>query len=312
MTDAGRSAADRAARLALGRAGLWERVAEADPGRAACRVRDIAYGGMWFVVRLEDGTCGRAFAFTGAHEVYGPFDVAAFEHMRRLVGMGAAQAFGWLEGEEARCLLGASVAASLSLAVLNAAAAPSNKPFALERRGFRLVGNCVDELVRADDRVVVVGSGMFRRELCALCPRVDIVDLRPACDLVGAHVGGDGVRFEPGNAVFHTDPADNPALFAAADVLFITGSTLANGTFFDLMALPRRAREVVLFGPSAAGPFGALAELGVTCVSSSYVVDGELLVAATLKGIESRQMPREMTCSYTVCTAHADFDMPVF
>lgn len=284
-------------RLALGLAGLWERTVAAHPAAAASPVRDIAYGGMWVVVRLENGDCGRAFAFTGAHEVYGPFDLAVLEELRELVGLLASEAFAQLLSPEAPARFG-RLAQTVAVALLNAVAASGNEPAALEARGLQLLDDVVRALVRPGDRVAVVGAGMFLPELAACDAQVDVVDLRPACDLVSAHVTAEGVSYEPRGLTFYAGEEATPQLIAAADVLMLTGCTLVNGSFFDLMRLPRRARDVVLFGPSAGAPFEALAELGVTCVAGSWVVDGDAVVASTLGGRAARQTPREAAVSY--------------
>lgn len=128
---------------------------------------------------------------------------------------------------------------------------------------------------------VVVGYGMFMPELRACGAEVDVVDLRPRCDLCTVQVGPSGVHRGPQGVAFH-GPEATAGLFSEADVLFITGCTLVNRTFFDLMALPRRAREVVLFGPSGCAPFEALARSGVTCVAGTVVLDGGALVCSVL------------------------------
>lgn len=287
-------------RLTQGLAGLWERTTQGDGfERAQVPIRDIAFGGMWLVVRLEDDTCGRAFMFTGAHEVYGPLDFGAFDRMRPLVGRPVGEAFTWASGPGAAGEVGAIVAGALALACLNAVAAPSNDPDALTARGLTLLDDCVGRLVRPSDRVAVVGAGMYLRELRESGASVDVVDMRPACDLMSAHVTAAGVEVAPRGLRFH-GTEDTADLFAQADVLFLTGCTLVNGTFFELMSLPRRARDVVLFGPSAGAPFEALAELGVTCVSGSGVADAGGVIEATLSGMASRQMPRDLTRPYVV------------
>ena len=286
-------------RLALGLPGLWERAAQADPATAALPIRDIAFGGMWLVVRLEGNHVGRAFMFTGAHEVYGPFDFGALERMQPLIGQPVSAAFAWATSPDAGTELGAIVADGLALACLNAASAPGNEPAALETSGLELLDDCVGSLVRPSDRVAVVGAGMFMRELRQSGATVDVIDMRPACDLMCAHVTAAGVETAPQGLRFH-GVEDTEALFAQADVLFLTGCTLVNGTFFELMALPRRARDVVMFGPSSGAPFEALAELGVTCVASSAVVDADGLIDATLRGAAARQVPQEITRPYVV------------
>lgn len=289
--------------LSCGLLGLMTRAAAADPAAAAAPVREIAFGDKWLAVRLEGDRCGRAFAFTGAHEVYGPFDLDVLQKMRRLVGMPASEAFVCAASEEGARLFG-RMAATLQVAVINAVADAGNAPEALKARGVELLDDCVGALVRPQDRVVVVGAGMFLPELAASEARVDVVDLRPACDLMGARVSAEGVELLPHGLAFHTGADETAGLFAEADVLLVTGSTLVNGTFFELMALPRRARDVVLFGPSASGPFEALAELGVTCVAGNATLDADALMGSVAQGVPNRKAGREACASYVAHLPH--------
>lgn len=292
-------------RLGRGLSGLWERAVEMAPWSSGAgtepSVADVVFGGMWLAVRLDDGSVGRAFVFTGAHEVYGPtFTPATFELLTPMVGMGVREAYAWADSPRGERDFGRVLAGGLAVALINAAAAPGNAPDALAARGLVLHDDCVGELVHPDDRVVVVGAGMFMRELRDRCGQIDVVDLRPACDLECVHVGAHGVRRSPEGIRFHTTSEATAGLLEDADVFFLTGCTLVNRTFFELMALPRRAREVVLFGPSGAAPFEALAELGVTCVASSWVSDADGLVGELMHGRAARQLPRETTCSFVV------------
>lgn len=282
------------ARLALGLEGLVERAAQACPDAAASPVADFAFGGKWLAVRLKDGSCGRAFTFIGEHEVHGPLSVDAFELLRELVGMSAARAFAQVRDEGGRIRAGLGRLADIvAVALLNAVSSGCGSRAALAARGFSFLDDPVATLVRPADRVCVVGAGSYLAELEACPAQVDVCDMRPAYDLMGLRVGERGIERHPSHIAFHDDPAQTSDLLGRADVVFLTGSMLVNGSFFELMPSCVRAREVVLFGPSAGAPLEALMELGVTCVSGTYVLQAEEFMDSVARRREGRSRPGE-------------------
>ncbi len=282
------------ARLALGLSGLMERAAQACPGAAASLVVDFAFGGKWLAARLGDGSCGRAFTFIGEHEVHGPLDMDAFELLRELVGMPAMEAFSLVRDANADVRKGLGRLADIvAVALLNAVSSEHGSREALAARGFVFIDDPVSALVRPTDRVCVVGAGSYLAELEACPAQVDVCDMRPVYDLMGFRVGEHGIERHPSHIVFYDDPAQTADLLSQADVVFLTGSMLVNGSFFELMPACAHAREVMLFGPSAGAPFEALMELGVTCVTGTHVLDPEAFMDSVARRREGRPKPGE-------------------
>ncbi len=91
-------------------------------------------------------------------------------------------------------------------------------------------------------------------------------------------------------------PGDVPAeradeLLPQADVVALTGASLINHTFDDLIALCRPDAFVVLLGASA--PLTpALFEAGVSAISGTRVVDPERVLRAVGQGATFRQIKR--------------------
>jgi uncharacterized protein (DUF4213/DUF364 family) len=78
-------------------------------------------------------------------------------------------------------------------------------------------------------------------------------------------VGPKAVTFHPA--------AENPAVLGAADVVFITGSTLVNGTFDEVTGWAKGARVRAIYGPSAQLPPEFFFEHGLTHVLSTVIRD---------------------------------------
>ncbi len=94
----------------------------------------------------------------------------------------------------------------------------------------------------------------------------------------------------------HPGAGDLPAEQAAevlpqADVVALTGTSLINHTFEELMALCRPDAFVLLLGPSA--PLTAkLFEIGVNAISGTRVYDPEVVLYSVSQGATFRQIKR--------------------
>jgi len=95
----------------------------------------------------------------------------------------------------------------------------------------------------------------------------------------------------------HPGPGDLPASEAAkvlpeADVVALTGTSLINGTFDQLVDLCRPDAFVLLLGPSA--PLTpALFDVGIDAISGTRVDDPEQVVRSLTQGATFRQIKRQ-------------------
>lgn len=300
-------------------------------------VRRLCFAARWAVAELSDGRAGRAFTFNGQHAVYGALDFELMRDMRRFVGMHvdevlarllaeadrldapvaagrkasdaatAGGASGVAAGGGAGDAAAASLARSVALAVANALACRVNAPAALEARRFGVTAPADRSFLRPEDGVVLIGAGMLLRESAAACASVDVVDMRPRAALQSLLLDADGERCGPGQVRFH-GVEDTEELVARADVVGITGCALENGSLFDIARLPRRAREFVVFGPSAQAPMELLASLGVTRVVASRIVDAESLMEGMLADFDAAGS-RSATEGYVVTMPVAGTDL---
>ncbi len=94
----------------------------------------------------------------------------------------------------------------------------------------------------------------------------------------------------------HPRPGDVPAhrateLLPQADVVALTGTSLINHTFGELMALCRPDAFILLLGPSA--PLTpVMFDAGVDGVSGTYVTDPERVLRSVEQGATFRQIKR--------------------
>ena len=87
---------------------------------------------------------------------------------------------------------------------------------------------------------------------------------------------GRGVMM-PSHVPDHAFSCCSKAAILGADVLFMTGAVLVNGTFEELMGYPRNARVVGMFGPSAQILPDFLIDKRVHYITTSVLKDPEAL-----------------------------------
>lgn len=228
------------------------------------RLADVRAGLHWTVAVLDgsDGlTAGLAATLTPEGWEHGKPYV---RDAGQLIGRRAAEVAALLRSES-------PTERSIGLATLNATIAAGRA-----RRGDRdavaTEQNAEESLFRlgASKRVAVVGHFPFVDRLRLVADRCWVLELHPG-------------------------PADEPAaraheLIPQADVVAITAMTLLNGTFDDLIRLPRPGAYVLLLGPST--PLSSLFfDYGVDAVSGAIVTDIASVLAAVSQGANFRQMP---------------------
>ncbi len=120
-------------------------------------------------------------------------------------------------------------------------------------------------------RVAIVGHFPFIERVRAAAAECWVLELRPA----------------PGDL-----PAERAAdVLPQADIVALTGTSLLNHTFDDLIALCRPDAYVLLLGPSA--PLTpVLFELGVDAISGTRVDDAERVLLSLAQGATFRQIKR--------------------
>lgn len=154
---------------------------------------------------------------------------------------------------------------SLSLAALNALSQPLITERWIRERGYT---SRIDlfELVGEDDVVAIVGYGGIVRQYAGLCRELHVTDQRPP-DAFQATIAGKDGWTGTGTVMIH--PAEeNKEILSNADVAIITGSTLVNGTFEDVVRYAGNARIRALYGSSAQLFPDVLFENGVNVVMS--------------------------------------------
>lgn len=250
---------------------LWKRRGD-DPGD----VRKIAIKPQWNLVASSRGRYGIAINFTAKHAVYGEIE-ADIGELKQLVGRPLFEAAEQIGSPD-------MLKRSVAMAVLSALSQPFLLPESLVERGYHprswddfkgtpSRAGSIASLVTADDVVAVVGYGGLVRLLAGRCRDLHVTEMRPK-HVFQSLIIGDKVEYGPSRIRIHGEP-ENREVLGRADVVFITGSALVNGTFNELLGYAENARLVGMYGPSASIIPDMLFERGVDFVSSMRVSDPE-------------------------------------
>jgi uncharacterized protein (DUF4213/DUF364 family) len=236
-------------------------------GAAPGRLAKVAIKRPWNVVLGTGGPAGLAFNFAGKHAV------AAGPEPDDLVPEISAMIDRPLGDLVERYLGSADMQRrAVCLAAINALARPLLEADRLERAGLTwTAGSRLRDLVEPGDRVAVVGYGGVIRELMGRCRELHVTDMRPREQFQTLVIGRE-VERGPKAVVFH--PAEeNAEVLGAADAVFITGSTLVNGTFDQVAGWAGGARVRAIYGPSAQLPPEFFFASGLTHVLSTVIRD---------------------------------------
>jgi uncharacterized protein (DUF4213/DUF364 family) len=234
-------------------------------GMTAGNLTRIGFRNKWNFVLAEGDQAGLAFNFTADHAVYGAVtDMDQFARLQQYIGRNLTDLTEALLSEKGIQMR------SLCLAALNALSQPLLEKNRLEARGLTLEEAESFDFINYDDVVTIVGYGGMYSSIYDKCKELHITDMRPKTALQTLTVDKE-VRFGPPKITFH-DADENEDVISKSDVVFMTGCTLVNGTFRELIQYAKKARIIGMYGPSAAIIPEYLAAQGINWISSSQVL----------------------------------------
>lgn len=182
------------------------------------------------------------------------------------------QMAGTLAGSKAIDLLALSkktdpISRGLALATVNALASALDTP---------VMGDLFDRIaIESGDRVVMVG---FIEPVAAMLKG-------KGCDVA---VFEDRKRMHPLMLPRH----EMPDRVRSADIMVLTGTTIVNGSIADILALPHKARIVMLMGPSTPMMPSVFTGTGVTYLAGSSVVDPDRAFTVVMEGGGTRHLQK--------------------
>lgn len=220
----------------------------------------------WNVIIGSDGQCGMAMNFTGAGGTFG----------REIIDLDKLKSFA---GQDLFSVAGHYISShswqerSIGVASMSALSQPLLLPDMLKKRGYETLGSNVDltYFIKPEDVVTVVGYGGGIKRLLGKCRELHVTDIRPRSEFQTLMVG-DAIEYMPGEVIVHSEEENKEAL-GMADIVWITGSSLVNGTFKELVGYASNARLIGMYGASVSMIPDALFEAGVNFIHSYHVSD---------------------------------------
>jgi uncharacterized protein (DUF4213/DUF364 family) len=256
-------------------------------------VRLIGLKQAWNAVVATEGQCGVAMGFTGQHAVYGE-DAARvpIEAARACVGRSLL--------DVARELAGSPGIPdrSLALAAMNALSQPFITEERLKAEGYT-VGIELEDIIRKDDVVALVGYGGMVKRLVGMCRELHVTDIRPREALQTIVVGRE-ITYEPHDIFVH-GAGENEHVLAEADVALITASTLVNETLREVVGYCGNCRAVGLYGPSGMLLPDALFREGIDFVQSISIPNTQRFERDVIENPDMESALKNNQRRYTVC-----------
>ncbi|AFS78926.1 hypothetical protein DUF364 [Gottschalkia acidurici 9a] len=224
----------------------------------------------WNIAYTSDNYVGIAFNFTGEHAVYGDYvDYNELEKIQSYIGKNLFEIIEHLlaySGIQAR---------SNCLAMLNALSQAISSQEQLKERGIQLVDPNEFSFVDKNDIVTVIGYGGVINKLYGKCKELHVIDMRPKSSLQTLIIGKD-VEYAPKDITFHTVREDKE-ITQNSDIVIMSGCTLINGTFREIIENSKKAKIIGMFGPSGQIIPEYLFDNGINYIISSRVTQPEKL-----------------------------------
>lgn len=221
----------------------------------------------WNAVIGTEDQCGIAMNFKGWESVFGKpkMDTA---RIQSYIGKGLFElasdfihSSSWQER-------------ALGIAAMSALSQPFLSPSSLEARGYIVEEKQgLGRFLRSDDITVVIGYGGGISRLIDKCKELHVTDMRPRESfqtlLIDKKIG-----FCPDGVHVHL-AEENEMLLKRATIVHITGSTLVNGTFEELMGYMNEVRHICMYGASVSLVPEALFARGVNVIHSIQITDAQ-------------------------------------
>jgi len=171
---------------------------------------------------------------------------------------------------------------SLKLAILSALSQPFLGCPGIRRQGWHAecwrAGDAfvqeypvLGQVIRPDDTVAVAGYSPGVGRIREFCRELHIIDSRADERFGMLSIGRDRV-YGPKNIRVH-DPCEIAEILGNADVIMISSSALADGSFEEIMGQIKNARLTGLFGPGASIVPDAFFSRGIDFIQSCRIVD---------------------------------------
>jgi uncharacterized protein len=255
-------------------------------------VKNFGLNPGWNAVIGTNGCCGVAMSFQDNNPLYGTDQTR--QDLEYLMGCVGSSLFDVAFADMADPRVSRR---SIALTLLNALSQPLVTDEVLQAKGYE-TGVDVKDLVRSDDKLVIVGYGGLVKSYAGRCRELHVTDQRPP-ETFRTTIVGETISYGPAGITVHS-AEENQEVLEDADVAIITGSTLVNGTFEEVVGYTKNARIRALYGSSAQLIPDVLFENGINIVMSVAISDPERFAADVMNAPDMETALRKHQRKYNV------------
>lgn len=135
-----------------------------------------------------------------------------------------------------------------------------------------------------DKKIGVIGFGLYNKKIKHDWKEFHAFDLRPEKAILSTRINEEGVKTYPKNVYWHLgeNALANKDVLADLDIVIMTGSTVVNNTYKDLLASCKNAEIRGIYGPSSELCPDYLFDLGFNYIFSTSIRDSAAYLDATL------------------------------
>lgn len=193
-----------------------------------------------------------------------PLDISFIRELLDLDAYEAADRLGQMKSSRFNNSLLISIASALSCRIMGDEAFLKSQGYSVKMLPQAALGAIVDlGMITGSDTVAIVGYFYsFVAKIAEVAREVIVTELAPSSDF-------DVYDFKPGKSnVRICSASQNKDVISNADVVIMTGMTLANDTATELLEYAKNARIVMMQGPTCSFYPKALFEAGVDVVGT--------------------------------------------
>ncbi|WP_333651642.1 Rossmann-like domain-containing protein [Lacrimispora sp.] len=174
---------------------------------------------------------------------------------------------------------------------------PFNSAERLEDRGIvRTEGRIFDYDVK-DKKVGIIGYGLYNEVFLGKCKEFHAFDFRDPKGILNYKIGNE-TKVYPENICWHlgNNALEHKDVLESLDIVVMTGCTIVNNTYRDILKMCKNAKIRGIYGPSAELCPEYLFDIGYNYIFSASVRDKEAFYKSTFAAI-----PEGMDLSYMDC-----------
>lgn len=257
------------------------------------KVERLIHMNKWNIVFTDNDQIGMAFNFTGEHNIYNEdINLKRIKTLNKFVD------------KDIRLLIEDLLnnpdiqSRSFLVASLNALSQSIMDDKYMVNKDFKLLENREFDFLNKEDTVTLVGYGGVVDKIRGKCKKFNVVDKRIDTLLKPLIIEKD-IRYEPKDINFYKD-IDEDNILDSTDILIITGSTLVNGTYQDIIKKAKHARIIGIFGPSGQILPEVLFNQGFNYITSNKIINTDKYLMDILNPMNSNIKFSDYSKSYSI------------